>query len=112
MDWICSDKLATPLTRPPGSESATIPDTSAPLAAITTPWRTIGALRLAWKGSPVFTVLVDMPIIVRTLMLLPAGRRKVFGLGGGGGGGAAPPQVTWLESWPPAFTQWSGPSPE
>jgi len=86
MAWSCSDKLATPFTRPPGSEFAATPVTSAPLGAITNPWTTNGALRLAWNGSPVFSVLVDIDVTVRTLILLPAGTLKVLGLGGGGFG--------------------------
>src|SRR6185312_15723321 len=64
--------VATPLTRPPGSESTTSPSTCDPRGATTCPSTTIGSARVAVNASPVLVVFVDSVVSVRTLIGVPA----------------------------------------
>src|SRR5262249_3606356 len=80
---------ATPLTRPPGSELAITPSTSAPLRAIVQSPSTIAFARFATKGSPVLFDLVESEEVVITPSARPEASVNFRGGGGGGGGGCA-----------------------
>ena len=80
--------VATPLTRPPGSEFTTRPSTWVPRGAITLSSTTRGSASVAVKLSPVAALLVESSVSVRILMGVPAAIVTSSGLGGGAGASA------------------------
>src|SRR3954447_4568814 len=80
---------ALPLTRPPGSLWTTIPETSAPERARTSPSMVMGRVSDAANVSPEFAVLVEIAVVVRMEIGVPAGITYSLGFGGGGGGTGA-----------------------
>src|ERR1700759_4033830 len=80
---------ALPLTRPPGSLWTTTPETSAPERARTTPSIVMGLVSDAAKVWPLVVVLVEIAVVVRTEIEVPAGITYSLGLGGGGGASGA-----------------------
>ena len=71
--WVSrTEMVATPLTRPPGSESTTRPSTWEPRGATTLPSIMMGSARVAVNVSPVCALLVESVVSVRILMGVPA----------------------------------------
>src|SRR5713226_6515704 len=83
---------ATPSTRPPLSASTTRPSTVDPLGATIRPWLVNGSSSVAVKTSPGLLVSVESLVVVRTWMVVSAGKISVRrGAGAGVRDGAGMP---------------------
>ncbi|MSO19253.1 MAG: hypothetical protein EXQ56_02130 [Acidobacteria bacterium] len=81
--------LATPFTRPPGSELTTRPISMVLRATTSLPPTTIGSVRETSNVSPTLCSLVERVLVVRTFSAVPASRTTGFGAGGGAGAAGA-----------------------